>query len=213
MREHFQYFVLGVLLGLLVMFGKHALAETNTISSTVSGTVTGTTTVDRTPSTAMAPNIMINQNDMCKAGIGAGVQSQVLGIAMGASIDDENCERIKLSRSLFQMGMKVAAVSALCQDGRVFDAMMMAGTPCPIEGKIGKEALELWKVNYDQVPQNSKWKPADKVVIVKPKENELTKSPVTTNSSLPMGARIPKHIPKVETFPLTDEADLGDSDG
>ena len=156
-------------------------AETNTVTSTVSGTVTGTTTIDRTPSTAMAPNIMINQNDMCKSGIGAGVQSQVLGIAMGTTVDDENCERIKLSRSLFQMGMKVAAVSNLCQDGRVFDAMMMAGTPCPYEGKIGKEALELWKVNADRVPSNAKWK-----AVARKEEPAVQTFPYTTN---PLGQR------------------------
>lgn len=193
---------------LLLCFATVIYAETNTISSTVSGTVTGTTTVDRTPSTAMAPNIMINQNDMCKSGIGAGVQSQVLGIAMGATIDDENCERIKLSRSLFQMGMKVAAVSTLCQDARVFDAMMQAGTPCPIEGKIGKEALALWEVNNDQVPDGSKWKPSKKeakVKLIGPIETELNK-PVVNR---PMGATIqpykkPEEKPS-ETFPLEEE--------
>jgi hypothetical protein len=78
-------FIGGVIFTIILLcFATVIYAETNTISSTVSGTVTGTTTVDRTPSTAMAPNIMINQNDMCKSGIGAGVQSQVLGIAMGA---------------------------------------------------------------------------------------------------------------------------------
>ena len=45
------------------------------------------------------------------------------------------------------MGMKVAAVSTLCQDKRVFDAMMMAGTPCPFDGTIGAEAKENWKTN------------------------------------------------------------------
>ena len=154
-RELFKFaacILLGTLLSVTVF------AETNTISSTVSGTVTGTTTIDRTPSTAMAPNIMINQNDMCKSGVGAGVQSSVIGLALGATVVDDNCERIKLSRSLFQMGMKVAAVSTLCQDARVFDAMMQAGTPCPIEGKIGKEALALWENHPEQVPSGSHWK-------------------------------------------------------
>ena len=53
------------------------------------------------------------------------------------------------------MGMKVAAVSTLCQDARVFDAMMMAGTPCPYKGKIGKDALVAWKKNPDDVPSGS----------------------------------------------------------
>ena len=84
-------------------------AETNTVTSTV----TGTTTVDKTPPTASAPNVMINNQDVCSTGTSAAVQTQVLGIAGGTTIRDLNCERLKLSRSLYGMGMKVAAVSLL----------------------------------------------------------------------------------------------------
>ena len=55
------------------------------------------------------------------------------------------------------MGMKVAAISTLCQDHRVFDAMMMAGTPCPYEGKIGDDAKKEWELNTDKIPQKSKY--------------------------------------------------------
>ena len=55
------------------------------------------------------------------------------------------------------MGMKVAAVSALCQDVRIFDAMIMAGTPCPYKGKIGSDALAAWKENIKDVPEGSKY--------------------------------------------------------
>ena len=44
--------------------------------------------------------------------------------------------------------MKVAAVAILCQDERVFESMIQAGTPCPIDGKIGKDAQALWN-KYD----------------------------------------------------------------
>jgi hypothetical protein len=50
------------------------------------------------------------------------------------------------------MGMKVAAVSTMCQDRRVFDAMMNAGTPCPIDGKIGAEAKEIWDAAPGRIP-------------------------------------------------------------
>lgn len=169
------------LIAIILLVSSTAIAETNTVTSTVSGTVTGTTTIDRTPSTAMAPNIMINQNDMCKSGVGGGVQSSVIGLALGATVVDDNCERIKLSRSLYQMGMKVAAVSTLCQDGRVFDAMMMAGTPCPIEGKIGKEALALWESNEEKVPSDASWKAA-----VRKEESSTQTFPYITN---PLGQR------------------------
>ena len=76
-------------------------------------------------------------------------------MASGVTVADENCERIKLSRSLYGMGMKVAAISMLCQDARVFDAMMSAGTPCPYEGKIGDEAKQQWTLNPDKIPSES----------------------------------------------------------
>jgi hypothetical protein len=50
------------------------------------------------------------------------------------------------------MGMRVAAVSLLCQDPRVFGAMEMAGTPCPFMGKIGEEASAAWVENADARP-------------------------------------------------------------
>ena len=50
------------------------------------------------------------------------------------------------------MGMKVAAVSVLCQDRRVYDAMEMAGTPCPFLGKIGEQATDEWKNNPGRIP-------------------------------------------------------------
>ena len=69
-----------------------------------------------------------------------------------------NCERLKLSKTLYDMGMKVAAVSMMCQDERVFKAMEMAGTPCPYMGKIGKEATEQWASNKEERPDfRKKW--------------------------------------------------------
>ena len=83
------------------------------------------------------------------------MQTQILGISSGITVTDENCERIKLSRSLYSMGMKVAAVSTLCADPRVFDAMYMAGTYCPYMGAIGEDAEKGWKENPDMVPEGS----------------------------------------------------------
>ena len=122
-------------------------ADTNTVSSTV--------VTDKSVPTASAPSVVVNNSDICKTAASTAVQTQVLGIATGITITDENCERIKLSRSLYSMGMKVAAVSALCADPRVFDAMHMAGTYCPYMGAIGEEAKEGWKENIDMVPEGS----------------------------------------------------------
>jgi hypothetical protein len=142
-------FIISVIFGgVLVLFANVAFAETNTISSTV----TGTTTVDKTPPTASAPSIVINNQDVCTSASTVAVQTQILGFATGQTVTDENCERLKLARSLYGMGMKVAAVSVLCQDKRVWEGMWMAGTPCPYLGNIGKAATEAWEDNDYQAP-------------------------------------------------------------
>tara|TARA_R100001440_G_scaffold72060_1_gene95533 strand:- start:40 stop:591 length:552 start_codon:yes stop_codon:yes gene_type:complete len=123
-------------------------ADTNTVSSTV--------VTNNTPPTANAPSVVVNNSDICKTAASTAVQTQILGLATGVTITDENCERIKLSRSLYSMGMKVAAVSTLCADYRIFDSMWMAGTYCPYMGAIGIEAKEGWEQNPDLVPKGSK---------------------------------------------------------
>ena len=142
---------------LLVSILSHTVygADSNTVSSS---TVTGTTTVDRTPGTASAPNIIINNQDVCKTGISGAAQSAWFGISMGKTIEDKNCERLKLARSLYGMGMKVASVSLLCQDKRVFKAMEMAGTPCPIDGKIGQAAKVIWDKEPYRRPDYQEWR-------------------------------------------------------
>ena len=108
------------------------------------------------PPSAIAPAIGGSYSqDLCTTGVGGAVQTQVFGISAGKTVRDENCERIKLSRGLYDMGMKVAAVSLMCQDARVFNAMLMAGTPCPYRGKIGDEALNAWKMHPAVAPKDS----------------------------------------------------------
>jgi hypothetical protein len=106
------------------------------------------------PPTAVAPAMMSGGNaDLCSTGTSGSVQTQIFGVSSGGTVRDLNCERLKLSKTLYDMGMKVAAVATMCQDRRVFDAMMAAGTPCPIEGKIGAEAKQMWEENPDKLPK------------------------------------------------------------
>jgi len=133
-------------------------ADSNTVSSTV--------VTDKSVPTASAPSIVINNNDVCKSAAAVSVQTQVLGIATGITITDENCERIKLARSLYGMGMKVAAVSTLCRDHRVFDAMWMSGTPCPFMGKIGDDAKSSWEKNLEVMPDASEIRSREETKIV-----------------------------------------------
>jgi cytoskeletal protein RodZ len=117
-----------------------------------------TTTVKSPPPTAIAPAITSINNDLCTVGASGAVQTQILGLSFGATTTDKNCERLKLASRLYDMGMKVAAVSTLCQDERVFTAMLNAGTPCPVDGKIGAEARAIWESDPERKPQKVKSK-------------------------------------------------------
>lgn len=150
-------FIISLVMFLMVSILSHTAhgADSNTVSSS---TVTGTTTVDRTPSTAVSPSVIINNNDVCRTGISGAAQTAWFGLSMGKTIEDKNCERLKLARSLYGMGMKVASVSLLCQDTRVFQAMEMAGTPCPIDGKIGQAARVIWDKEPYRRPDYQEWR-------------------------------------------------------
>jgi len=104
------------------------------------------------PASAIAPSIMSYSQDLCTVGRSAAFQGQIFGFSGGKTVKDENCERLKLSKYLYDMGMKVASISLLCADARVFKAMEMAGTPCPYKGKIGKEATAEWAKNKSKRP-------------------------------------------------------------
>lgn len=111
-------------------------------------------TVKQPPPTAIAPAMMSGgNNDLCTTGASSAIQTQIFGVSSGGTIRDLNCERLKNAKTLYDMGMKVAAVSTLCQDRRVFDAMWNAGTPCPYEGKIGDQAKVMWEENKDKWPK------------------------------------------------------------
>jgi hypothetical protein len=106
------------------------------------------------PASAIAPSIMSYSQDLCTVGRSGAFQGQVFGFSTGATVTDQNCERLKLSKYLYDTGMKVASVSILCQDERVFKAMEMAGTPCPYKGKIGAEATLAWADHISQRPDS-----------------------------------------------------------
>ena len=170
-----NYYFTAILIILLVLFALLVPAYPDTTQSNVSGTNTAieggyastttttfesgsdsvTTTTNTTnsdikssPPQAAAPSYNSMTQDVCAVGISAGIQTFGLGLSGGKHVIDKNCERLKLARILNDFGMKVAAVAILCQDERVFESMIQAGTPCPIDGRIGKEAKALWS-KYD----------------------------------------------------------------
>jgi len=145
---------------MLVLFGlvgtavyADPIVTDSTSKSTVTTNGTNKTTVKSPPPSAISPSINSNNSDLCTVGISGAVQTQILGISAGKTVTDKNCERLKLAKTIYDMGMKVAAVSIMCQDGRVFEAMEMAGTPCPFMGKIGVEAQAEWDALQGAAPK------------------------------------------------------------
>ena len=144
--------------------GGYSASTTYQSGSSSNSTTTNNTTsnIRSAPNTATAPGLAPSGIDVCSVSASAGVQTFGLGISGGKSFRDENCERIKLARELKANGMSVASVALLCQDPRVFEAMIHAGTPCPYNGKIGKEASAAWtkynklRPDYDQYVKDLK---------------------------------------------------------
>jgi len=131
--------------------GYTSSATTTYQSGSSSNSTTSNTTnsnIKSSPPSASAPSVNTMTQDVCAVGVSMGVQTFGIGLSGGKHVIDKNCERLKLARILNDFGMKVAAVAILCQDERVFESMIQAGTPCPIDGKIGKDAKALWS-KYD----------------------------------------------------------------
>jgi len=133
----------------------HAVDEssiTQNTTSTVTTTGTNETTVNSPPPSAISPNVGGSNSDLCTISSSGALGTQILSLSLGATYTEENCLRLKKAGRLYDMGMKVAAVSIMCQDKDVWQAMMDAGTPCPIDGLIGNEAKRAWEVRTDLIP-------------------------------------------------------------
>ena len=144
---------IGIVLATILIFFLNSMmnsalaADTNTVSSTV--------VTDKSVPTANAPSVVVNNSDICKVATSGAIQTNILGLATGIVVDDELCQLLKLSRQLYASGLKVASISLLATDPRVFDSLVMAGTPPPYMGSIGSEALEKWKSNPNMIPEGS----------------------------------------------------------
>ena len=151
--------------------------------STSTTNSTTNSTIKSSPPTAGAPSYNTMTQDVCAVGVSAGVQTFGIGLSGGKHVIDKNCERLKLARILDQFGMKVAAVAILCQDERVFESMIQAGTPCPIDGRIGKEAEKLW-AKYDHE------RPDYDIYVKRMKEREKKEKKIAKEKALAEKKRI-----------------------
>ena len=127
---------------------------TQNTTSTVTTTGTNETTVKSPPPSAISPNVGGNNSDLCTISSSGAMGTQIFSLSLGATYTEKNCLRLKNAKTLYDFGMKVAAVSLLCADpsGEIHRAMAMAGTPCPYLGKIGAEATAAWEVHTEDIP-------------------------------------------------------------
>ena len=148
-----------IIFAALIVMSTVSMAYSQTVVETTTNSKSDIETKGRTvvispPPSAITPSVNSSSSDLCTVGVAGAVQTQILGISSGETVRDPNCERLKISKTLYDMGMKVAAVSVLCQDRRVWDAMEMAGTPCPFLGEIGSKATAQWEApeNAGRIP-------------------------------------------------------------
>ena len=181
--------------------GYESTTETTYQSGSESTTTTNNTTnsdIRSSPPQAGAPAYNSMTQDVCAVGISAGIQTFGIGVSGGKHMVDKNCERLKLARILNDFGMKVAAVAILCQDERVFESMIQAGTPCPISGKIGKDALALW-TKYDHE------RPDYDIYVKRMKEREIKEEEIAKKAALAEKKRIEDEIKMTEELEKIDK--------
>jgi len=153
MMSRLSAFLLGLALSASV-YAVDPIVTESTAESTVTTRGNMETTIKQPPPSAISPQFSAGSNsDLCTVGVAGAVQTQILGISAGTTFTEENCVRLKKAKTLYDMGMKVAAVSIMCQDKAVFEGMRMAGTPCPYEGKIGEEAKLAWETHVETTRQ------------------------------------------------------------
>ena len=180
--------------------GYTSTATTTYESGSSSSSTTNNTTnsdIRSAPPSASAPSVNTMTQDVCAVGISAGVQTFGIGLSGGKHVIDKNCERLKLARILDQFGMKVAAVAILCQDERVFESMIQAGTPCPIDGRIGKEAEKLW-AKYDHE------RPDYDIYVKRMKEREKKEKKIAKEKALIEKKRIEEETKMTKEFEKAD---------
>jgi len=180
--------------------GYTSTATTTYQSGSESSSTTNNTTnsdIKSSPPSASAPSYNAMTQDVCAVGASAGIQTFGVGISGGKHFIDKNCERLKLARILNDFGMKVAAVAILCQDERVFESMIQAGTPCPIDGKIGKEAMKLW-TKYDHE------RPDYDIYVERMKEREKIKKEIEKKEALEAKKKAKEEAKMTKEFETLD---------
>ena len=145
-----------------------ATVDSNNETNTNTNQYNGAGSASQIPvATATAPSLMSTGPDSCLKSKSGGMQSTVIGFSKGDYVQDEECNRRKDSIVLFSLNMKIAAITRMCQNNDVWEAMLLSGTPCPIvvKGKVivGKSAFVMLKTkpeifipNYKKLKKDKK---------------------------------------------------------
>jgi hypothetical protein len=127
--------IMAALLAVIVSFVSTAQAETRTIIEQRGMPVP----------TAIAPSISAYSQDLCVVPVTGAVSGGIISVAGGTTVEDKACQARKYAKVLNDLGLKVAAVSVMCQSSiEVWEAMEMSGSPCPIGASTGVAARSAW---------------------------------------------------------------------
>ena len=113
-------------------------------NSTTNNETNNSTNTKTAVNPSNAPSMSVYGQDSCVIPLAAGITVIGFSGSFGSYYTDPDCQRRKSVAVLAKLGMKVAAISLMCQDENVWEAMMMAGTPCPVDGLIGEKAKARW---------------------------------------------------------------------
>lgn len=109
--------------------------STSTNNLITSGTSTniveyqGSYTVKNVPSVSGPP--LTTSNDTCMGSTSASANAAGFGVSFGSTWTDDHCKRLKMSRELWNKGMKAASLAIDCMDPGARSALEMTGTKCP----------------------------------------------------------------------------------
>lgn len=100
----------------------------------------GSYTVKNVPNVSAPP--LISSNDTCMGSASGGVSVAGFGITGGSTYTDEHCKRIKMSRELWNKGMKAASLALDCMDPDAREALELTGFTCPQTTRAQRAAAD-----------------------------------------------------------------------
>ena len=108
---------------------------TQNVNSTIGGTskniveYTGSYTMKNVPS-VNGPNLTTS-NDTCMGSSSGSANGPGFGVSFGTTWSDDHCKRLKMSRELWNKGMKAASLAMDCMDPAARVALEITGSKCP----------------------------------------------------------------------------------